>query len=126
MELSSFFFTFSHNIKLYHWQTPIYSRHIASDTLFTTLATLMDKLMEVYQGRYGRVKTPKQFTLSVSSCDDKEIIKYLELTSSILQKLGTRDDVLHSEIKASDTDMLNIRDELVGAINQTVYLFQFK
>ncbi len=80
--------------------------------------------MEVYQGKYGRVKTPKQFDIKVSSCDDKEIIKYLKFTSTLLQKLGTSADIMHTEIKSTDTDILNIRDELVGAINQTAYLFE--
>jgi len=29
-------------------------------------------------------------------------------------------------LKPSDTDLLNIRDDLVGHINQTIYLFSFE
>jgi hypothetical protein len=36
-----------------------------------------------------------------------------------------KDLVKNGYLKESDTDLLNIRDDLVGQINKTLYLFTF-
>ena len=40
-------------IKIYHWQTPKYSRHKASDKLFKNMVEKFDQLVEVLQGSWG-------------------------------------------------------------------------
>jgi hypothetical protein len=36
------------NIKLYHWETDIFSRHKASDKLYGSLSELIDTIIKVY------------------------------------------------------------------------------
>ena len=52
-------FKFQLELKLYHWQTKSFSRHKATDSLVPELLEFIDKFIESYQGKYGRVKSPK-------------------------------------------------------------------
>ncbi len=113
-----FFLNFSNNIKLYHWMTNSYARHMASDQLYERLQELSDKLVEIYIGRYGRPKiSKKELSTSQAVYDDKSILQYLESCTSYLQK------GIYNFIKNTDTDIVNILDELIGEINQTKYRF---
>lgn len=118
--LPKFFFTLQNNIRMYHWQTDSYARHKATDDCLQQLDGLIDKFMEVYQGKYGKIqKGSTQIaitTLTDKTSSDflKQCIKYL---SNITQEEPT--------IKQSDTDILNLRDELIGILHQTLYLFTF-
>lgn len=115
-----FVFELQNNIKLYHWMTLSYSRHKAADELIDKISELSDHLIEVYVGKYGRPSmSAKTSNIHLQNLDDKNIIKYLDDSIAFLlrdiPKLLTKDDV----------DMLNIRDEMVAALNQTKYLFTF-
>ncbi len=51
-----FFLQLRDQIKLYHWQTRVYSRHIATDKIVEKLDEAIDEYVEVYAGKYGRSK----------------------------------------------------------------------
>ena len=73
-----FFFYLQCNVKLYHWNTTKYSRHIASDKLFSNILEHSDKFMEVYIGKYGRSKIIKaDDKIILENCDDKDIIRVI-------------------------------------------------
>ncbi len=116
-----FFFSLQLNLKLYHWMTTKHPRHVASDKLFSDLADLVDQFIEVYIGKYGRSKIgPKieEFNIKVINLSDKSIIEFLNMA---IQKLTTNfPDKID---QTADTDLLNIRDEIIGTINRTLYLF---
>ena len=105
-------------VKLYHWQTMSFSRHKATDDLVTSLDTNIDKFTEVYMGRYGRPKmTASTGKLQIYDTNDKRAPQLMKeavqwLTKS-LPKLLSKDD----------TDLLNIRDEILADIQQARYLF---
>ncbi len=121
-KLVEFFFQLTIQIKLYHWMTLSYSRHKASDELYQKILDLSDKFMEVYIGKYGRPKMTSSAnsanTISYTPMNDTNIIHYLKKTNDFLTNTILKH--LHGE---KDTDLLNIRDELLAAINQTIYLF---
>lgn len=105
-------------MKLFHFQTELYGAHKASDTYLEKFATTMDKFLEIAQGIYGRL-TIKKFKLEGSSHTDENIMKHIE---GIIMLLRTAiDDVLDNY-----TDLINIRDELVGDAEQLKYLLSFK
>ncbi len=120
MKLIEFFFQLSNVIKLYHWKTDSYARHKASDNLFGKIIDISDKFMEVYFGKYGKGSI-KSITYTSELLDDKQIIDYLNLCITLLNDL-----VKNKVIKSTDTDLLNLRDELLAEINQTLYLFTLK
>jgi hypothetical protein len=55
-----FFFDLHVNLKLYHWQTTSYARHIASDKAVDKIIERADRFIEVYIGKYNRFKIDKK------------------------------------------------------------------
>ncbi len=105
-------------LKLYHWQTTSYPRHIASDKFVAKASAIIDRIVEVYQGSRKRVKVTEPIKLK--NLTDKDVVKYLQAIKDFFLtdylKYLTKDDV----------DLLTIRDEMVENINQTLYLFSLK
>lgn len=118
-ELVNFFFKLSTQIKLYHWNTKSYARHVASGSLFDTVIDKTDHFIEVLQGRYG--KQDVSVKLEVAEISDDTAVAFLKKAVEYLENIV--DDGL---IKETDTDLLNIRDDIMGDINKTIYLFTFK
>ena len=108
----------SAQVKLYHWQTKVYARHIATDKLFGDINKLIDSFVEIYIGKYERPTLTKQTqTLKLDNLSDKSMEAYIRSWISYLQ------DKLPGLIDKKDTDLLNIRDEMMGLLNNTLYLF---
>ena len=112
-----FFFELQHNIKLYHWQTKSFARHKATDQLGANLSDLIDSFVEVYIGRYSRPMYQKPRNIVVSNWNDEtaveritEAIRFLEID-------------IQEHLEEKDTDLLNIRDEMLSILNTTLYLF---
>jgi len=106
------------NLKLYHWSTSSYPRHVATDSLLSKLQEHSDKFVEVFVGKYGRGSlnmTKKVVTLQMF--DDKSVCKFLEDYIKFL----TND--VPKFLKKGDSDLFNIRDEMLGVCNQTKYLY---
>ena len=121
MDLVHFFFKLETEVKLFHWQTPSYAQHQASDKLHATLLPLIDEFMEVYQAKYGRVQSKEpELKFSIKQRDLQSMIEFLTRCMKYLNSLDVK-----GIIPSKDTDLLNIRDEMVGTINQTIYLFSF-
>jgi len=105
-------------MKLFHFQTELYGAHKASDAYIEKFATTMDKFLEIAQGIYGRL-TIKKFKLEGSSHTDDNILKHIEGMIMLLR--NGINDVLDNY-----TDLINVRDELVGDAEQLKYLLTFK
>ena len=119
-EIISTFLEFSSQIKLYHWQTKNYARHIASENLYTTGGVLIDKFIEIYQGKHNlRLKIRGECSIKLHNIDDEDIVMYLYNFKGFLME--DIPQILNDGMQ--NTDLLNIRDELVGEVNQTLYLF---
>jgi hypothetical protein len=114
--LFKIFFDIQINIKTFHWLTKSYGKHIATDKLYENISEKIDKFIEVYIGKYNRpIITNENVTFKYMN--DVEFIKYLKYIIIFLEK-----DLLNY-ISLKDNDLLNIRDEMVAEINQTIYLF---
>jgi len=105
-------------MKLFHFQTEQYGAHKASDSYGEKFASTMDKFLEIAQGIYGKI-TLKKFSLTGSSHTDENIVKHLEGIIILLR--SKIDDIL-----GEYTQLINIRDELVGDVEQLKYLLTFK
>ena len=105
-------------MKLFHFQTELYGAHKASDAYLEKFALTMDKFLEIAQGIYGRI-TIKKYTLNGSSHTDENIVKHIDV---IIKLLRTK----INDILADYTDLINVRDELVGDAEQLKYLLTFK
>jgi hypothetical protein len=116
-----FFFTMRDQIKVYHWQTRAYGRHKATDEAIQALDGHVDKYVEVYMGKYGRPKfTTSTNTLKIKNLSEKTIISFIHTCIDVLKT------TLVKKLKPSDTDLFNIRDEMLGELNQLLYLFTLR
>lgn len=114
-EIVSVFFHMRSQIKLYHWQTRSFAEHKATDDLVTALDTNIDKFIEVYMGRYGRPYIKK--TLPVKNLTVTGIRAFITKSDEWLASSLPR------MLKKNDSDLLNIRDEILADLNQIKYLF---
>ena len=105
-------------IKLYHWQTKSFSRHKATDETIAALDTTIDKYVEVYMGRYGRPKMNSRTNkIFVQNLSEKSIVSFIKHCIVFLQNDLTK------KLKPVDTDLVNLRDEMLAELNQLMYLF---
>ena len=115
--LIKIFFHMSNSVKLYHWQTTNFARHKATDDLFSGLQPLIDEFIEVYMGRYERPDFSYSFKLSIREITDNSA------DSLIKEYINYLSNDINNYVSESDTDLLNIRDEMLTLLNKTLYLF---
>jgi hypothetical protein len=103
------------HMKIFHWQTKNYAQHIASDSFITTFDTLSDTFIETLQGS-------KNQRLSI-----KTKFKMFNINSKTITKIlyYFRKFIKYELIKVikNDTELINIRDEMLQLVNKTFYLF---
>lgn len=114
------FMTMLHQVKLYHWATMEYGTHKALDDLHDSLSGNVDKFVEIYIGRFKKQPLPATLTVSVKvQADVQKLEKYLESLHTQLVAVG-------KSVGAKETQLLNILDEMIGAVDQTMYLVRLK
>ena len=116
-----FLLTLRNQLKLYHWQTKSYARHKAVDKILGELDTHIDSFVEIYIGKYGRPKlTAAQATVKLHNLTDAGATSLCKSAVTYLQKQ------LVKGLTAADSDLINIRDEMMGEMHQLLYLFTLK
>jgi hypothetical protein len=107
-------------VKLYHWKTYSYAQHKATDGLYDKLNEDIDKFIEVLLGKTEkRTNLLKQTKISLIDLSTKEQLKHqIDKFKTYLVSLTFNTFM----IKMSNTDLLNIRDEILGDLNQFLYL----
>jgi hypothetical protein len=111
--------TLRNQVKLYHWQTLKFPRHKTTDDLVTQLDANIDKFVEVYIGKYGRPSV-KSASLKLRGFTDREAPQLLKEIAEWLS------NSLPKKLKKDDTELLNIRDEILADIEQALYLFTLR
>jgi len=110
-------------VKLYHWKTQSYAQHKATDELYSKLNENIDKYMEVLLGKTEtRTNLLKKPTISLIDLSSKEQLKK-QIDDFKVYLVNLTDNKFI--IKMSNTDLLNIRDEILGDLNQFLYLLTF-
>lgn len=114
-DIVSHLLTIRNQVKLYHWQTGSFARHKATDDLTAALDTNIDAFVESYMGRYGRPKVSgaiklHNFSESAAKSFVAKETKYLQ--TDLPRKIGK-----------NDTDLLNLRDTILGDLTKVLYLF---
>jgi len=104
-------------IKLYHWNTQSFSQHKATDELHERLSTNIDKFVETLLGKKGdRIKKIQE---KIPIINAKTTHTFRDQIYQYREYLIGMDKCLD---QTRDTDLLNIRDEILGDINQFLYL----
>ena len=121
MTLITTLLTLQDQLKVFHWQTKSYAEHQAFGGLYDTLSGLIDEFVETFSGRYGVPAARESYKLSVTNYrDNASAVEFLDKSIAYMMK-----DV-PAMLKPEDTDLLNLRDEMVGAMNKTKYLLRLK
>jgi DNA-binding ferritin-like protein len=109
-------------VKLYHWKTSNYAEHKATDELYTNLNLNIDTFVEVMLGKTGsRVNLTGQTSMPLLDYTNVEDFKKeIECYKKFLNGMSA-DASLNT-----NTDLMNIRDELLSNLNQFTYLLTFK
>jgi len=122
-EITVIFFEMLFLIKLFHWKTYSYATHKATDELYSKFNENMDKFIEVLLGKTG---------MRIDLTNKKQISLYdLSNTPQLINKVNSFKSYLvnltnNKAMKImSNSDLLNIRDEILGEMNQFLYLLSF-
>ena len=111
-------------VKLYHWKTSSYAQHKATDELYGNLNTNIDTFVEVMLGKTGGrvnltfVKTLPLLDYTNVADFKREVAKYKQFLIDM-----NKDATLNI---TNNSDLLNIRDEILANLNQFTYLLTFK
>jgi len=111
-------------VKLFHWKTHSYATHKATDELYEELNENIDKFIEVLLGKTGsRIDLMSNKTIKLIDLNSQE-----ELKSKImmLKSYFVGLDNNKALRSMSNSDLFNIRDEILGNLNQFLYLLTFK
>lgn len=114
-----FFLQLRDQIKLYHWQTRVYARHMATDQILERLDKHIDSFVEVYIGKHGRPRvTGKNMEITIHNMTEAGASRLLQSALRYLQGPLSR-----SLRQGVDADLLALRDDLMEDVNQLAYLF---
>lgn len=115
MNVVELLLTLQNQFRVYHWQTKSFAEHKAFDDIYTALDPLIDQFMEVYMGKNGRPGAEGKFNISLMNYDQ-----------NVKAVIGAFVDVLVNDftqaLDETDTDLLNIRDEILAELNKLRYL----
>ena len=119
MNLVEFLLTIQNQLKIYHWQTEKYGEHKALDGAFDNFVDLSDQFLETYMGKYGRPKAKDKFEIKLDNYSEN-------FTYHIKAFIKILSEDFVSAFSESDTDLINIRDEMKRELNQLLYLLTLK
>lgn len=111
-------------VKLFHWKTTSYATHKATDELYTKLNANIDSFIEILLGKSGsRIDLMSNKHIRLVDLTSQESLKSeIEQFKTYLVNL----DDNKSMRNMSNTDLYNIRDTILGDMNQFLYLLSFK
>ena len=111
-------------VKLFHWKTHSYATHKATDELYESLNEHIDSFIEVLLGKTGsRIDLMSNKTIKLFDLNSQEGLKSKIMSfKSYLVSL----DNSKALSTMSNSDLLNIRDEILGDLNKFLYLLTFK
>lgn len=115
-------------LKLFHWQTQSYHKHVESGKMYEKISDLIDKFVETYSATISPSKRielkqgdKKTWNISIENITEQGLMVVLEhfkknfLLSSV-----------DSFLSKNHPELINIRDEMIQVINQFVYLMSMK
>jgi len=110
-------------VKIYHWNTTSFAQHKATDELYADLNEKIDKFIEVLLGKPDVSRQSVLSNLAVKATlfrDSVSLKNEIEGYKTFLLGLSSRFP------DAKDTDLINVRDDLLTIMNQFLYLLTLK
>jgi DNA-binding ferritin-like protein len=110
-------------VKIYHWKTHSYATHKATDELYGKLNDDIDKFVEVLLGKIGnRIDLTKVKSIPIRDFASLEQMKQ-EIDNFKSYLVGLDSNKVMNIM--SNSDLYNIRDEILADLNQFLYLLTF-
>jgi hypothetical protein len=112
---------FQNQLRILHWQTDSFARHKAFGKTYEELDDLIDSLVEVYSGKYQKLSLSPGTSIELLNTDSLDIDNVLNEVTEYLSTSAVEE--LNPE---KDTDLLNVRDEILAVVNRLKYLLTLK
>lgn len=113
--IASFFLILRTSLKIYHWQTLSYARHIASNDLVAKLDKTLDQFVEIYIAKYGRPEFPaRRRAIPLRDFSDSSIESVMTAVIALLYSWNSW---------LAEPELITIRDQIVADLQQARYLF---
>ncbi len=125
-----FFLQMINAIKLFHWKTTDYATHKATDQLYADLNSKIDQFVEVLIGKNSAIhnnnnnNNSRSYILNITSLklpsfkNNNDLNKEIDYYKIQLMNLTSSPQIN----KIYNSDLLNIRDEILALLNQFLYL----
>ena len=99
-----------------HWQTTSFSQHKAYGEIYESLDENIDDFVEACMGKHGRPKFSGGYSIEGEDLEEIELGQFLTQVEAFL--------ISFTEIydPQADSDLLNIRDEMLASLNTLRYL----
>lgn len=98
-------------LKLFHWQTASFAEHKALGAKYDSLADLVDKLVETYFGKHGRIVPKGGVKTSIENySEDFDVV--IDGYETFVKQMDFR----------SEPDLANIQADMLIEINHLKYL----
>jgi hypothetical protein len=113
-----FFLELQSQLKILHWQTKSYAKHQAFGETYDKLDEIIDLYVEVCIGKHGRFTLEgEERILNVNNLADIDLVAMISAAREVISTM---------EIDEKDTDLLNLRDEILTEVNKLAYLLTLK
>ncbi len=109
---------FQTEMRMFHWNTTSLAEHKAFGATYSALDGLIDDFVETYIGIFGRTEN-KAFTLEIPAFGD------MAKTKKCISEFEAYLESITKEIP-KDTDLLNMRDSILGEVSHLRYLLTLK
>jgi DNA-binding ferritin-like protein len=104
-------------LKILHWQTTSYAEHKAFGETYESLSDKFDRIVEVYSGKYKRPKFDGVRQITLADYDNLKIDAFIE----------SFEDFMNNTFMAQqDSELANIKDEVIADIQKLKYLLSLK
>jgi DNA-binding ferritin-like protein len=102
----------------WHLETKSYAEHKALNEFYDKILELVDQLLETYLGKGKKIDFGK-IRMTFNSYSKERMIEYFKKLARYIYRSK-------KSLGNVDGDLLNIMEEILGLINQTLYMFTLK
>ena len=106
--------------KFMHWQTTGDAKHRSYGKTYDKLGDLIDDFAEALMGKYGRFEFESEFSIMYQNLSSMSLQNFIDGITDFLVSMSEELDTVY------DTDLLNLRDEMLLLINKLKYLLTLK
>lgn len=97
-----------------HWETRLRSEHKELEIFYESLTNLLDKFVETYMGKYGRMNLAGLAELKLLNAEQ------------IVDEIYSTIENIEKQIDVKCTDLLNILADMKGLCNHTKQMLTYK